>query len=58
LSIEATLSASVVVLRVLTETEISPIKVAFEHPGPIELSIYSQAFKRPVLFNQLENVII
>lgn len=52
LSNEATLSATVVVLRAMTETEISPIQVTFKHDPPSKLDDYKQAFRCPVLFNQ------
>ena len=53
LSNEATLSATVVVLRAMTETDISPIQVTFKHGPPEDVNSYSAAFKCPVLFNQI-----
>lgn len=50
LSNEATLSATVVVLRAITETQIKPMKVGFRHAAPTDLSSYEQAFQCPVLF--------
>ncbi|MEO1436398.1 MAG: AraC family transcriptional regulator ligand-binding domain-containing protein [Bacteroidota bacterium] len=52
LSNEATLSATVVVLKAMTELDIGPIEVAFKHQAPSELSSYEQAFQCPILFNQ------
>lgn len=52
LSNEATLSATVVVLRAMTETDITPIQVAFKHSPPADISDYTLAFQCPVLFNQ------
>ena len=52
LSNEATLSATVVVLQAMTETDISPVEVSFKHSSPEELSDYKKAFQCPVLFNQ------
>ena len=57
LSNEATFSATVVVLRAMTETSIAPIQVAFKHPPPTDLTSYKAAFNCPVLFNQSENFI-
>ncbi len=52
LSNEATLSATVVVLQAMTETNISPIEVSFKHKSPEDLTSYEEAFKCPVLFDQ------
>ncbi len=52
LSNEATISATVVVLRAMTETDISPVQVTFKHNPPTDLTSYNDAFKCPVLFNQ------
>ncbi len=52
LSNEATLSATVVVLKAMTETDISPIEVTFKHSSPSTLTDYEQAFKCSILFNQ------
>lgn len=52
LSNEATLSAAVVVLRDMTETNISPIEVSFKHNPPSDLSTYEEAFQCTILFNQ------
>lgn len=57
LSNEATLSATVVVLRAMTETNMSPIEVSFKHPSPKSIESYSEAFNCPILFNQAENFI-
>jgi len=52
LSNEATLSATVVVLKAMTETNISPIEVSFKHSAPNDLSSYDEAFQCRVLFDQ------
>ncbi len=57
LSNEATFSATVVVLQAMTETNIGPVQVAFQHGPPQDLSSYTTGFKCPILFNQPENVI-
>jgi AraC-like DNA-binding protein len=51
LSNEATLSATVVVLQAMTETNIAPTEVTFKHGPPSDLSSYNQAFQCPVLFH-------
>tara|TARA_Y100001972_G_C7646331_1_gene324847 strand:- start:923 stop:1879 length:957 start_codon:yes stop_codon:yes gene_type:complete len=52
LSNEATLSATVVVLRAITETDINPSQVTFKHNAPKDLSSYHKVFNCPILFNQ------
>ncbi|HAP58574.1 MAG TPA: hypothetical protein DCR93_03350 [Cytophagales bacterium] len=52
LSNEATLSATVVVLQAITETEILPVEVTFQHGPPAVLTDYEAAFRCPVLFHQ------
>ncbi len=52
LSNEATISATVVVLRAMTESDMSPIKVSFKHGVPSNIDSYVEAFGCPVLFNQ------
>jgi len=52
LSNEATFSATVVVLRAMTEKEIFPVRVAFKHAPPKNIVDYEKAFQCPVLFNQ------
>ncbi len=52
LSNEATLSATVVVLRAISDTDISPTKVTFKHNPPDDITSYDRAFNCPVLFNQ------
>ncbi|MEQ9216548.1 MAG: AraC family transcriptional regulator ligand-binding domain-containing protein [Cyclobacteriaceae bacterium] len=52
LSNEATLSAIVVVLQAITETEIAPIEVNLKHNPPEDLSSHHRVFNCPVLFNQ------
>lgn len=57
LSNEATFSATVVVLRAITESDISPVEVSFKHPPPGKLDDYTKAFNCPILFNQPQNYI-
>lgn len=57
LSNEATFSATVVVLRALTETAIAPVGVSFKHNAPKDLKSYHRAFQCPVLFDQSNNYI-
>jgi AraC-like DNA-binding protein len=57
LSNEATLSAAVVVLQAITESEISPVEVSFKHAPPQKLDDYSKAFNCPIFFNQSSNYI-
>lgn len=57
LSNEATFSATTVVLKSMTETDIKPIKVSFKHRSPSNTKSYQQAFDCPVLFNQNHNFI-
>ncbi len=56
LSNEATFSATVVVLKAMTETAIAPVQVAFKHQPPRGMNSYD-AFGCPVLFNQTHNYI-
>lgn len=55
LSNEATLSASVVVIQALSNSNVLPIKVAFKHNPPKEMECYQEAFKCPIAFNQTHN---
>ncbi len=55
LSNEATMSATVVVLRAMTETDITPVEVCFKHGAPRGLAGYQEAFGCPVLFDQPHN---
>ena len=57
LSNEATFSATVVVLRAMTETDITPVSVSFKHDPPGDITSYHQAFQCPTLFNQSQNYI-
>lgn len=52
LSNEATLSATVVVLKAMTDSNILPVEVSFKHSPPKDLSAYEEAFHCRVLFNQ------
>ena len=57
LSNEATMSATVVVLRAMTESMINPVKVAFKHGPPSSLIDYEKAFQCPIFFQQKQNAI-
>lgn len=57
LSNEATFSATAVVLKAMTESAISPIKIAFKHRPPTDTADYERAFGCPVLFNEKQNAI-
>lgn len=57
LSNEATFSATVVVLKAMTDTDINPIAVSFKHNAKGNLENHGEAFKCPVLFNQNQNFI-
>lgn len=57
LSNEATLSATVVVLQAMTETDIAPIAVAFQHDAPEQLDSHHAAFRCELAFNQPKNAI-
>jgi AraC-like DNA-binding protein len=57
LSNEATFSATVVVLKAMTETDIAPVSVSFKHREPKDMSSYHKSFNCPVLFNQRHNFI-
>lgn len=52
LSNEATLSATVVVLQAMTETDILPLQVAFKHKAPSDLTSYHEGYRCELLFNQ------
>ena len=57
LSNEATFSATVVVLKAMTETDIAPIAVSFKHSGVEALKYHQDAFKCEVRFDQPHNYI-
>ena len=57
LSNEATFSATVVVLKAMTETDISPTSLSLKHEAPKDLTSYQAIFDCPVLFNQSHNYI-
>lgn len=57
LSNEATFSATVVVLRAITETDILPVEVAFQHHPPTQLDSYHEAFQCELHFDQPHNYI-
>ncbi len=57
LSNEATFSATVKVLRMITQTDISPVSVSFRHHPPKSLKSHRECFECPVLFNQATNFI-
>lgn len=52
LSTEASISATVVVLKAMSEKDISPIQVSFKHNPSHDLTSYNAAFKCPIRFNQ------
>lgn len=52
LSNEASLSATVVVLKAMSEKNITPIQVSFKHKEPEDLSSHKEAFNCPMLFDQ------
>lgn len=52
LSTEASLSATVVVLKAMSEKDISPIEVSFKHKKPKDLTSHKKAFNCPILFEQ------
>jgi AraC-like DNA-binding protein len=52
LSTEASLAATVVVLKQTSEKDIHPIEVSFKHQPPSDLSSYEAAFNCPLLFEQ------
>ena len=52
LSTEASLSATVVVLKAMSEKDIAPIQVSFKHSPSHGLTSYNAAFKCPIHFNQ------
>ncbi|MEO9964184.1 MAG: AraC family transcriptional regulator ligand-binding domain-containing protein [Reichenbachiella sp.] len=55
LSNEATFSAAVVVLQAMTEIDISPVRVCFQHEAPSNLKSHQQAFSCDILFDQEKN---
>jgi AraC-like DNA-binding protein len=57
LSNQATLSAVVVVLQAMTESNITPVEVSFKHASPQKLDDYFNSFNCPILFNQPQNYI-
>jgi hypothetical protein len=52
---EAAFSATVVVLQAMTESDITPIEVSFQHTAPKSLQSHQGAFRCPILFNQAHN---
>lgn len=57
LSNEATFSATVVVLKAITETDIAPVSVSFKHAAPTHLESHKKAFQCPIHFDQPHNYI-
>jgi AraC-like DNA-binding protein len=57
LSNEATFSATVVVLKAITDSNISPVTVSFQHSAPQNLNSYNMAFNCEILFDQPDNII-
>lgn len=58
LSNEATFSASVVVLKAMTELDIMPVSISFQHEPPDSLKSHQTAFQCPVLFQQSHNFMV
>ena len=52
LSTEASLSATVVVLKQTSEKDIHPIEVSFKHKPPSDLKSHNEAFRCKLLFEQ------
>lgn len=52
LSTEASLSATVVVLKQTSEKDIHPIEVSFKHEPPSDLTSHKEAFRCALLFEQ------
>lgn len=57
LSNEATFSATVVVLKAMTGTDMAPVSLSLKHGAPKDMKSYHEAFKCPILFNQPHNFI-
>ena len=57
LSNEATFSATVVVLKAMTEKDIVPTLISFKHQAPQDLENHQEAFQCPIQFNQAHNFI-
>jgi len=57
LSNEATFSATVTVVQLITEKELFPVEVAFQHATSTDLAVYTNRFRCPVRFNQPQNFI-
>ena len=57
LSNEATFSAVVVVLKAITEIDMSPVAVSFSHNPPTDMKSYHDTFQCPIRFNQSQNFI-
>jgi AraC-like DNA-binding protein len=52
LSSEASLSATVVVVKAMSEKNIMPVKVSFKHKPPKDITSHKEAFNCPISFNQ------
>tara|TARA_R110002111_G_scaffold252026_1_gene316646 strand:+ start:2618 stop:3607 length:990 start_codon:yes stop_codon:yes gene_type:complete len=52
LSSEASLSATVVVVKAMSEKNIAPIQVSFKHSAPNDVTSYKEAFNCPISFDQ------
>jgi AraC-like DNA-binding protein len=52
LSSEASLSATVVVVKAMSEENITPIKVRFKHRAPGDITSHKEAFNCPIFFDQ------
>ncbi|MCR9290756.1 MAG: AraC family transcriptional regulator [Bacteroidetes bacterium] len=55
LSNEATFSATIVVLKAMTETDIAPLSIYFKHGPPMDLQTYQEGFQCPVHSIQVHN---
>ncbi len=58
LSNEATFSATIVVLKAMTEKDINPLSISFKHSAPREMESYHTALNCPVLFDQAHNFMV
>ena len=57
LSNEATFSATVTVLQLITERDFFPVEVSFRHPLHSDVSVYESRFQCPVYFSRPHNYI-
>lgn len=57
LSNEATFSATVTVLQLITERDFFPVEVSFRHPFHSDMNVYERRFQCPVHFSRSHNYI-